>query len=388
MPLRRLLPTLLSAALLAACATSPREMPASSSAASAPVAATPAVAAQPGTETGALAGAPYRIEIPANWNGELVLFAHGYEPVGTPRPDPWPRDDFTAAMLAKGYAVAASGYSAQGWAVAEAVADNERLRQHFLARHGTPARTWLVGLSMGGQVVLASGEQFPQAYAGVLSLCGVNTSTSELFTQGVVAPLAAFDALFPGTLPQAPLGLADPSLPPMLDGNAVEAALRGDEAKAQRLAERFDIPRDGLGGALWLQYLALRELATRSGGFPVDNRDYVYRGFGDDAALNRAVRRYAGDAKAMDYVNRHASLTGRIGVPVVLQSNNHDPTVPARFGNRYAQRMRDAGAGHLLTVLPPLGEGHCGFQPQQVDAAFDAMVAAAPAPMQEQRQGR
>src|SRR5262245_59105356 len=28
-------------------------------------------------------GAPYRIEVPAGWNGKLVVFAHGYEGEGS-----------------------------------------------------------------------------------------------------------------------------------------------------------------------------------------------------------------------------------------------------------------------------------------------------------------
>jgi len=41
-------------------------------------------------DLGAVANAPYRIEIPANWNGRLVLPQHGYEPAGMPRQQPWP----------------------------------------------------------------------------------------------------------------------------------------------------------------------------------------------------------------------------------------------------------------------------------------------------------
>ncbi|MBL8880444.1 MAG: hypothetical protein JNG88_15125, partial [Phycisphaerales bacterium] len=46
-------------------------------------------------DTGTLAGAPYRIDIPAEWNGELVVLAHGFEPVGVPRDTPWPADPAT-----------------------------------------------------------------------------------------------------------------------------------------------------------------------------------------------------------------------------------------------------------------------------------------------------
>lgn len=44
--------------------------------------------ATPGVETGTLGDAPYRVEIPADWNGELVVLLHGYEPRGVPRANP------------------------------------------------------------------------------------------------------------------------------------------------------------------------------------------------------------------------------------------------------------------------------------------------------------
>jgi len=39
----------------------------------------------PRTLSGELQGAPWRLDVPAQWNGELVMLAHGYEPVGVPR---------------------------------------------------------------------------------------------------------------------------------------------------------------------------------------------------------------------------------------------------------------------------------------------------------------
>jgi hypothetical protein len=38
-------------------------------------------------------------------------------------------NDSTAPLLAAGYAVAQSAYASQGWAVADAITDMERLRQ-------------------------------------------------------------------------------------------------------------------------------------------------------------------------------------------------------------------------------------------------------------------
>jgi hypothetical protein len=45
-----------------------------------------AEAAKPsaGAYTGTLQKALYRIDIPADWNGDLVMLVHGYQPVGSP----------------------------------------------------------------------------------------------------------------------------------------------------------------------------------------------------------------------------------------------------------------------------------------------------------------
>jgi hypothetical protein len=63
---------------------------------------------------GVLQGAPYRIDIPAHWNGSLVMLMHGYEPKGMPRSEPWPQNEAAPVFLQRGYAVAASAYSSQG----------------------------------------------------------------------------------------------------------------------------------------------------------------------------------------------------------------------------------------------------------------------------------
>lgn len=81
------------------------------------------------TLSGELQGAPWRLDVPADWNGDLVMLAHGYEPVGVPRTAPMAANDSTAPLLAAGYAVAQSAYASQGWAVADAITDTERLRQ-------------------------------------------------------------------------------------------------------------------------------------------------------------------------------------------------------------------------------------------------------------------
>ncbi len=334
-------------------------------------AAPPTGAAQAGVETGALEGAPYRITVPPDWNGELVVNAHGYENVGSPRQDPWPGAKGMEPLVQRGFAVAESGYSAQGWAIGEAIADTERLRAHFVARHGAPKRSWLVGWSMGGLVALASAERHPQAWNGVVSMCGVGVSSETILARGVLAPLAAFDALHPGVLPQAPGGLADTTLPGEADGDAIEAAFAGDEAQASAFARHFDLQRADMAGSLWLYYVVLRDASQRTGGFPVDSAQGADGTEGDEAALGVRIRRYAADPRARDVVRRSGALTGDAAVPVVLQPNAIDPIVPARFSRGYAALAARAGHADRVRVLPGTGEGHCRFAPDAVVKALD-----------------
>ena len=302
-----------------------------------------------------------------------MVNAHGYETAGSPRPMPLAFPSGMEPLLAQGFAIAASGYSAQGWAIPEAIADTERLRTHFVARHGEPTRSWLVGWSMGGLVALASAERHPRAWSGVVSMCGVAVSSETMFARGALGPLAAFDAMFPGVLPQAPGGLADPSLPPVADGDAIEAALAGDEMRANVLAKRFDIPRTELAGSLWLYYLALREVAQRAGGFPADSAIGLDGVEGDEAALGVRIRRYVANPAALDYVRQTGALTGAAPVPVVLQPNTLDPIVPARFSSGYLALATARGRGKQVRALPPVGEGHCRFQPDAVVTALKAV---------------
>lgn len=324
-----------------------------------------ASAAQPASRAGTLEGAPYRIDVPAPWNGDLVVLMHGYEPKGAPRTTPMKPWEPTQLFLAQGYAVAQSDYAPQGWAVGDALLDTERLRQLAVRGIGQPRHTWLVALSLGGLGAAASLERHPHAYTGALILCGATVSTPELLSRGVLTPLVAFDTLIPGVLPDLAAADAPKFVPPAV----IAQALQAHPQQAALLARRLQ----GAQTSLSLYYMVLREFEQRAGGMPVDNRHTVYRGFGDDEAFNRRVHRYASSPAALAYSRRNVSLSGRIEVPLVMQWNTHDQTIPARFHAIYPDQVRAAGKARLLTVLPPVGEGHCDFSDVQIRSAFDTL---------------
>lgn len=332
----------------------------------------------PVTETGVLQGAPWRIDVPERWNGELVMLAHGFEPVGAPRESAWPANEATPALLGAGYAVAQSGYRTQGWAVAEGVADTERLRQHFLSLHPGTRRTWILGFSMGGAIAITSLEQQPDHYAGGVSLCGANLP-GEALAGELLTTLVAFDYFFPDAPGLPADGLASPAaadLPQMALHQGIAAALQTRPEVAQRLARRLEVTPEELAGVISLHALVFHDMAKRSGGMPVGNRDTVYRGFGDDDAFNAGVRRHAPDAAAHDRFTAAPALTGTLRRPLVIQFNQRDPTITPRMQAIYPRLAAQAGATPPPTVLPAVGEGHCGFSDEQTIAALKAAAEA------------
>ncbi|HDS1578676.1 TPA: hypothetical protein QEL15_000707 [Stenotrophomonas maltophilia] len=337
-----------------------------------PLAAPPAA---PRTISGELQGAAWRLDVPARWNGELVMLAHGYEPVGVPRPTPMAANDSTAPLLAAGYAVAQSAYASQGWAVADAITDMERLRQHAVAELKHVRHTWMLGFSMGGAVTIASLERYPQHYAGGVSLCGANLSGEQIAGE-LLTTLVAFDYLFPAAKGLPAAGLASHEAAALPQGELYQGivdALQRDPSHAALLARRLQVSTDELAGTISLHALVLHELATRSGGMPVGNIGVAYRGFGDDPAFNAGVQRIAPVPAAQARVRSTLALSGALKRPLLIQFNLHDPTIVPHMQAVYPQLAAHAGARPLPKVLPAVGEGHCGFSEAEVVAALKAV---------------
>ena len=95
-------------------------------------------------------GARWAADVPANWNGTLLLWSRGYSPkAGDPEIAP---AGLAAPLLAQGYALAASNYGASGWALEEAVPAQLTTVAAFAGRYGKPKRVVAWGNSMGGLV--------------------------------------------------------------------------------------------------------------------------------------------------------------------------------------------------------------------------------------------
>jgi alpha-beta hydrolase superfamily lysophospholipase len=321
-------------------------------------------------DAGVIAGAPYYIEIPAKWNKGLVLHTHGYTPEGAKPPqhaEPVYRT-FREVFLSRGFAFAASSYSRQGWAVKEGIEETEALRRYFVAKHGQPAETYITGHSMGGHIAMATLERYPEAYQGGLPLCGPLGAALEFLTAGPFDMLVTFEAIFPGTIGspyEARAGTAD----------RIKAAIAAHPERSARFAEHYDRNVSQLPGALTLFHTLLAELKGRAGGEPFDNRNRIYAGFGDDAALNRTVKRYAADQAARDYVRQYATPTGRIADPMLTIQTTSDALVPGTDVTAYDIPAALAGTSDRFVARFVEAEGHCNFTPGQIGNAFDALLA-------------
>ena len=92
-------------------------------------------------DTGSIESSGYKIIIPEDWNKNLVMFAHGYEFMGSkPRQSQNPGfDQQMKPYLDRGFAVAASDYSIQGFALPHGVDDTEAHRDGCKAVQGDGA---------------------------------------------------------------------------------------------------------------------------------------------------------------------------------------------------------------------------------------------------------
>lgn len=325
------------------------------------------------TSVGTLQGASYRIDMPAHWNHRLVVYFHGYAdaPVAFHEKEaPSPMFD---PLLARGYAVLQSGYSQGGWAVEQAAADTERLRRFFIAHHGVPVQTLVMGMSMGGTLTAMTIEQHPDVYAGALSLCGAIGPSDQLVSRDL-ALRAAFDYYFPGLLgPLAPVAAgyrADAATVARID-TALQSSPRARQSLLRwyRAADARNLP-----DVIAFVGVELRELQQRAHGNPVGNENLVYVGTGDDDALNDGVRRYRADPAAAAYLARWYTPSGKLLRPMLALHDVRDPLVPAYVPFHYALAAERTGHGANFVQQYVHHEGHCVFTPAQIGTAFNELT--------------
>jgi len=334
-------------------------------------------------------GAKYRICMPEGtpWNGDLVVYAHGY--MAYNRPIEIPEDQLVLGgisvpeiITSLGYAFATSSYSTNGLAMREGVADLVDLVGIFTATHGTPGVTYLAGPSEGGIITALAIEKYPDLFDGGLAACGpVGGLPAQVDFMGDFRVI--FDYYFPDLLPGEAI-----SIPQDLIDNweahyaTVVYPTLSAPASAYSMTQLLAVtgaaydPTDPATayttteGLLWYSVFATNDSKTKLGGQPYDNQGRAYSGSDDNVALNAGVRRYAADQAALDAMEAGYQTTGALRRPVVTIHTTLDEIIPYWHELVYRAKIVANGREALHYNLSVPRYGHCNFQPAEVVQAF------------------
>lgn len=325
------------------------------------------------------------------WNGGLILYAHGYVavPEGTANPDAWKAQlalpggpSLPDLVTQYGFAFAASSYSKDGLAVLQGVEDTMDLISVFTTGTGaTPARVFVTGVSEGGLIAAKALEQYAEQLNGGLAACGpIGDFPRQINYFGDARVL--FDYFFPNVLP--PTAIA---IPPSLIEQWPEAAvqigqlLQANPLKTAQLISTGRIPAgldpanagDAILSVLWYNVFATNDAKATLGGNPFDNRHRWYSGSLNDWLLNWKVARFDAAPAAVAEMAKYQT-TGNLRRPLVTLHTSWDPVVPAWQESTYAKKVAAAGKSHLLVRYPVPRYGHCAFNEGEVLIAFLTMV--------------
>jgi hypothetical protein len=357
---------------------------------------------------GLVNGASYHIEYPSvGWNGELVLYAHGYNGnklylcAGQPNIS---RDWY----LSHGYAWAASSYSTNGYDVRTGVADTHRLIGLFTSLVSKPSKVWMTGDSMGGHITAVAVETYPNAFAGAMPTCGV-LGDVDLFNyffgaSAAAAALAGHAAIpFPVSaddwvravgqfLPNLGSNFSRFPLPPTYTAagqawRGVLANLSGGFRPGIFAATNFwngfgfgDPPLSGLPFLLGLNPATTGGTAGIARGNVVDTTDAVYQ-VGPapdppvDEPLNEMVTRVAADKNLGGGRFSIPTVKGDPRIPVLSLHGLGDLFVPFSMEQDYARRTAANGAGDLFVSRAIREVNHCSFSQAEYTKAFTDLTA-------------
>jgi pimeloyl-ACP methyl ester carboxylesterase len=338
------------------------------------------------TIVGENGGATYNIEVPDAWNGEVVYFAHGFRGNG---PDlsvqaPPIRD----YLIQHGFAWAASSFSKNGYEPGVGAKDTYALRDVFTAKVGVAKRSYIYGQSMGGHVVALSLEQYPTAYDGALSECGV-VSGHEILDYFVSwAALAGYFSgtdLFANSTDAGKLiGVLRGDLPAVLGqaksptekGKAFAAAIQRLTGGPRPYFREGYLSNYVLNFGLLLQAVAQPQVSNAV----AENQHTEYAikdGFGVTGdEINRAITRIAANPAYRDPATypEFADFTGKIQVPLLTIHGTGDLFVPISLEQSYRRIVETAGNGELLVQRAIRRSGHCSFSQEERITAFEDLV--------------
>ncbi len=335
-------------------------------------------------------GASYRICVPEEWNGSLVIFARGYvspfEPVAIQEDQLMIPDgpSLPGIINGLGFAFATSSFAENGLAVRESIPDLVELVDIFRQTYGQPQTIYLLGVSLGSLISVLTVEAYPSLFTGVLPACGP-IGNFQAQVDYLADFRVVFDYFFPGVLPGSPL-----QIPPELVRDwetvyipRIRTALRQDPEATDQLLRVTRAATDRQDPSsreatvldlLWFNVFATEDIISRVGGQPFDNQIRLYRGSANDLLLNRQVRRFSGDAEARERLAEMWETSGVLSIPTQTLHTLDDPLIPYWHEPWFRRKVSRSDTLALLRNLPARGYGHCEFTVAQALASLVLLI--------------
>ena len=359
---------------------------------------------------GVLNGSAYLVEVPVNWNGKLVMYAHGYAGTGATLNVGPP--SIRRYLIQNGYAWGASSYSKNYYDVRAGVEDTNALALEFGAiatKNGralaTPSKYFITGHSMGGHIAAAAIEDEAAAtavnkvkYSGAVPMCGVVADT-QLFNEFAAMQVTA----------QALAGV--PAYPTDRFAD-IRALVTSSLFSTFNTTPAFPTPSI-VPTAAGVKYLSVLQNIT-GGPRPMFDQGVsfgqsfpsAYGTFGSDGTVTGILTKnvldttgftytIAGDAAAMTALNASAlkispvadanrlrtdglrwipKANGEFKIPVISIHTLGDLFVPFSMQQTYQKRVAAKGNSQYLVQRAIRGISHCDFTNAEQVSAFDDMI--------------
>ncbi len=330
----------------------------------------------------------------ALWNGDLVVYAHGYvsptEPVGIPEDQ--------MVLPGTGHLVGRRCHQPGLWLCHDQLQHQRaggapgpgrpgRRGGHFCqgkgdAWQGLPGRRVRRGL-----ITTLAVEGEPQVFDGGLALCGpYGDFVHQVDHLGDMR--AVFDYFFPGLIQGSAVDIPawlvmgweayyETTVLPALQDPA-------NAGKVSQLLQVTQMPYDPLQpGAreeaiydvLSYNIVGTNDARGKLGGQPFDNVDRVYTGSSDDGRLNRLIKRYGADAAALAEIEAGYQTSGELEAPLVTLHTTGDHVVSYWQMTRYRAKTIGADNIALHEARTAPRYGHCQFEATEVLDAFNRLVA-------------
>jgi hypothetical protein len=333
-------------------------------------------------------GALIKIEVPDVWNGGLVLYNHGFD-LGAIVPSVPSLGPLAAVQLAEGYAVAASSYQQNGWAVYKTKNDLQNLVAVFEANFGTPTEVYVHGFSLGG-IVTANGIEKANLgnVVGAYPACGA-MSGSRSWDGGLDLRLV-YDAIcadVPGAfIPGGGTGLPERFTTSSFDNAQFGGALQAcfgifappafrTPAQTSRLAlflDETDLPENFVVTDMGFAVFALSDLifdpAKLDGKQGMGNIGVAYEDAGIDADIERVAAHPGGKVRH----SKNYTPSGKVGdVKIVSTHTSGDGLVIVEQQQPYQDSVDPANI--TVAVVNEAGNTHCGFTGAELVSGWESL---------------